>query len=122
MQGILYEEPSFWLFVMVTCLMGGWTAWRTGRAVAKTWGGYLRLVVYVILLGFGVRFIHYALFEGTMFSPHYYLVDTSVLLVIALLGYRRTRAIQMVTQYGWLYEWSGPFGWRSRGASAEKTV
>jgi hypothetical protein len=122
MQGILYEEPSFWLFLLVTCLMGGWTAWRSGRAVAKTWGGYPRLVVYVLLLGIAVRFIHHALFDGTMFSLHYYLVDVAVLLVIALLGYRRTRTRQMVTQYSWMYEPAGPFSWRERTTPVEKPV
>jgi hypothetical protein len=116
MQGILYEEPSFGLFLLVTCLMGGWTAWRTGRAVARTWGSYGRLVVYILLLGLGVRFIHHALFEGTMFSPHYYVVDTIVLMVIGFLGFRRTRTRQMTTQYAWLYESNGPFGWRERAA------
>ena len=62
------------------------------------------LVVYLLLLGIGVRFIHHALFDGTMFSLHYYLVDTVILVVIGFLGYRYTRTNQMVTQYHWLYE------------------
>ena len=37
MQGILYEEPSIWEFFFVTCLLGGWAAWMTGRACAQTW-------------------------------------------------------------------------------------
>ena len=32
MQGVLYEESSEWLFIMVTVVMGGWAAWMTGRA------------------------------------------------------------------------------------------
>ena len=32
MHGILYEEPSVWQFFFVTCLLGGWAAWMTGRA------------------------------------------------------------------------------------------
>ena len=61
-------------------------------------------VVYLLLLGVGVRFIHIALFDGTMFSLHYYVVDTIILLVFGFLGYRYTRTNQMVTQYYWLYE------------------
>ena len=34
MQGVLYEEPSIWLFMLVTIILGGWTAWMTGRAIA----------------------------------------------------------------------------------------
>ena len=37
MQGILYEEPTIWLFLLVTVVMGGWLAWMTGRAIAMTW-------------------------------------------------------------------------------------
>ena len=51
-----------------------------------------------------MRFIHHALFNGTMFTLQYYIVDTIVLLVIGTLGYRYTRTNQMVTQYHWLYE------------------
>ncbi|AEW14479.1 hypothetical protein C981_01640 [Brucella abortus 78/32] len=34
MQGILYEEPSFWLFFLITCLLGGWAAGRHGWQAA----------------------------------------------------------------------------------------
>ena len=113
MQGIFYEEQSIWQFVFVTCLLGGWTAWRTGRAVARTWESYPRLIIYVLLLGIVVRFIHHALFDGTMFSAHYYLIDTAVLMIVGLLGFRFTRSHQMARQYPWLYERAGPFGWRT---------
>ncbi|MBX3536068.1 MAG: hypothetical protein KF735_00405 [Chelatococcus sp.] len=114
MQGILYEEPSFWLFVLVTCIMGGWTAWMTGRAIAKTWGNVAKCVGYLMILGLGVRFIHFALFDGTLLSIHYYIVDTIVVCIIGLAGYRYTRTRQMTTQYRWLYERTGAFSWRER--------
>ena len=41
MQGILYEEPSFLSFFIVTCLLGGWAAWMTGKACAQTWRPYI---------------------------------------------------------------------------------
>lgn len=114
MQGIIYEEASILLFLLVTCLMGGGAAWITGKAAATTWRSWGLLAVYVIILSIGVRFIHHALFGGTMFSIHYYVVDTIVLLVIAALGYRYTRTRQMVTQYSWLYERAGLLSWRAR--------
>lgn len=114
MQGILYEEASVWQFFFVTALLGGWAAWMTGRACAQTWRPYFALVVYLMALGIAVRFIHHALFEGTMFTAQYYIVDTIVLLVIGTLGFRYTRANQMVTQYHWLYERTSPLGWRSK--------
>lgn len=120
MQGILYEEQSVWQFFFVTCVIGGWTAWRAGRASAKTWGSYPLLVFYLLLLGLVIRFIHHALFEGTMFSAQYYVVDAAVLMLIGLLGFRYTRTRQMVTQYYWLYERGGPFSWRPRAEASQQ--
>jgi hypothetical protein len=117
MQGILYEEPSFFLFALVTVILGGWAAWMTGRAMALTWRAYWQLVLYLLVLTGAVRFIHYALFEGTLLTVQYYLVDAVVLLVIGSLGFRYYRARQMSTQYRWLYERTGPFSWRERKAA-----
>ena len=114
MQGILYEEPTVWLFLLVTVVMGGWAAWMTGRAVAKTWRPLATLAAYTLILGAAVRFIHFALFQGTLLSPRYYVVDTIFLALFAFAGWRRTRATQMTTQYRWLYERSGPFSWKAR--------
>jgi hypothetical protein len=115
MQGILHEEHSIWLFLLVTVVMGGWAAWMTGRAIAITWRPTWQVVLYVMLLGLVVRFIHFALFGGTLLSLHYYSVDTIVALAFAFAGWRYTRTTQMTTQYRWLYERTGPFGWRERG-------
>ncbi|MDT6939445.1 hypothetical protein RI570_04710 [Brucella pseudogrignonensis] len=114
MQGILYEEPSFWLFFLITCLLGGWAAWMTGRACAQTWRTYPQLLLYLIPLGAAVRFIHYALFGGTLLSWHYYLVDLVVLVIVGTIGFRFTRTKQMVRQYNWLYEKASPLSWKAK--------
>jgi hypothetical protein len=114
MQGILYEEQSIWLFALVTVCMGGWAAWMTGRAVAITWRPVWQYVAAAFVLAGVVRFFHFALFEGTLRSLHYYLVDLAVVLAIGLVGYRYTRARQMTTQYRWLYERTGPLSWREK--------
>lgn len=114
MHGILYEEASVWQFLFVSCLLGGWAAWMTGRACAQTWRTYGKLVLYILGLGVGIRFIHHALFDGTMFTLHFYIVDTIVLLVFATLGYKYTRTNQMVNQYHWLYEKASPLSWRPK--------
>jgi hypothetical protein len=44
-----------------------------------------------------------------------YAIDSSIILILALVGYRTTLAAQMVTQYPWLYRSAGPFSWRQRG-------
>jgi hypothetical protein len=114
MSGLIYEEPSVWLFLLVTCVLGGWAAWMTGRAAALGWHPLAQALVYFALLGGAVRFIHFALFGGTLLSVRYYLVDTLILVLIGSAAYRMTRARQMTTQYRWLYERTGPFSWRER--------
>jgi len=114
MQGILYEEPSFFLFALVTVVLGGWAAWMTGRACALTWRPIWSTVLYLLILTGAVRFIHFALFHGTLLSLHYYVVDAVVILAIGLVGYRFTRTRQMTTQYRWLYERTGPLSWREK--------
>ena len=114
MQGIIYEEPSAWLFILVTVVLGGWTAWMSGRALAMTWRPVWQVVVWAIPLAGVVRFIHFALFEGTLLSARYYLVDFAVVVAIAVIGYRYVLTRQMTTQYRWLYERAGPLAWRER--------
>jgi len=115
MQGIIYEEKSIWVFLLVTVVIGGWTAWRTGKGIATSWGEIVpHVLIYTLLLGVGIRFIHHALYAGTMFSPQYYVVDTIVLLIFSTLGFRYTRARQMATNYHWIYEKAGPFSWKKK--------
>jgi hypothetical protein len=118
MQGILYEEPSIWLFLLVTVVMGGSAAWASGKSIAQTWRPYWQVVPYMMALGFAVRFIHFALFDGHLLTLQFYLVDTIVLIVAGSLGFRYKRASQMTTQYRWLYERTGPFGWKDRAAGS----
>jgi len=113
-QGILHEAPSIWLFLFVTCVMGGWAAWMTGRAMATTWRRYPVLVAYLVLLALAVRFIHFALFQGTLLSLHYYVVDLIVVQLIGAAGYRHTRVGQMTSRYRWLYLADGPMFWKER--------
>ena len=47
---------------------------------------------YMLILGAAVRFLHFALFEGTLLSLQFYAVDTVVCLIFGLLGFRVTRA------------------------------
>ena len=112
LQGYIHEESSIWLFLLVTCVMGGWAAWMTGRAMASTWRRYPVLVAYLVLLALVVRFIHYALFGGTLLSLHYYLIDLIVVQVIGAFGYRMTRVAQMTAKYRWLYLPNGPLFWK----------
>jgi hypothetical protein len=121
MTGIIYEEEYAGLFVLVTIIMGGGAAWLAGRAIAATWRPWWHVAFYMLLLGGAVRFIHFALFEGTLLSLHFYAVDTVICMLFGYLGFRATRVAQMTTQYGWINERAGFLRWARRsGAIAGK--
>ncbi|HWK15178.1 MAG TPA: hypothetical protein VNS02_12340 [Rhizobiaceae bacterium] len=101
-QNTLIWEVTIWEFLIVTVILAGGAAYLTGRAVARTWGSNVRLVFYMLLLAAATRFIHFALFSGSLLSLHYYVVDLIVLLAIGFLGKIITRRQQMARQYGFL--------------------
>jgi hypothetical protein len=101
-QNTLIWEVTFWEFLFVTVILAGGAAYMTGRAIANVWLGTAHIVVYMLLLSAATRFIHFSLFQGTLLSLHYYLVDLVVLLAIAALGFKVTRGKQMARQYRFL--------------------
>jgi len=111
-------EVSLFEFIRVTVILGGGAAWLTGRATARTWSPWWKLVFYVALLTIALRFIHFALFEGTFFLPpanvwialYFAGVDFVVLMVAAVIGRKLTRAAQMRRQYGFLGRPEGESG------------
>ena len=117
----LYAEESLLQVALVTGVLGGGAAFLAGRAIAPTWRPFWSVVVYMAMLGAAVRFVHFALFEGTLLSPASYVADTAYLIVIGSLAWRMTRAAQMATQYYWLYERTSPLTWQAR-APAEVPV
>ena len=114
MNGILYEEDYIGLFVLVTVIMGGGAAWLAGRAIASTWRPWWHVAGYMLILGAAVRFIHFALFGGTLLSLHYYLVDSAICLAFGLIGFQAARAAQMASQYRWINRPNGPLRWRRK--------
>ena len=99
MEGLLYEKGLL-SFLILTCVIGGGMAFATGGAVAQGWKTMAHLVFYVFLLTLADRFLHYALFEGTLLSPLHFVVDFAILLGFAWLGFTLRRAAQMKRQYG----------------------
>ena len=112
--GLLYEEDSLGVFLLVTVVLGGGAAALAGRAVALTWRPWWQVVVYMLMLGAAVRFIHFALFQGTLLSIHYYAVDTLVCMAFGFTGFQAARARRMVAQYPWINEPDGPLRWRRK--------
>jgi hypothetical protein len=111
---LLYEENSFGVFLLVTVFLGGGAAALSGRAIALTWRPWWQVIAYSYILGAVVRFFHFSLFEGTLLSAHYFLVDSLVCMAFGFLGFRAARAGQMVTQYRWLNEPEGLLRWRRK--------
>jgi uncharacterized protein DUF6867 len=107
LHNLLYEEDSFGVFLLVTVLLGGGAAWLAGRAIAQTWRPWWSVVAYMVILGLAVRFMHFALFAGTLVSLHFYAVDTLVAILSAGLGFHMTRKSQMARQYGFLAPHAG---------------
>lgn len=86
----------------------------TGRALAETWKSLWPILPYSLLLGFGSRFLTYALFEGEFLSARGYVVSTAVLGLIMFIAYRLNRARLMIQQYPWMYERRWLFAWRAK--------
>lgn len=110
-MSLLYEN-NFWVFLILTVIGGGGAAFMAGRSSAQGWKPIWMLVVYMLILGAGLRFLHYALFHGTLTSGLYYVAQTAIVVAFALLGYRITRVNQMTEKYPWLYEKTSLLGWR----------
>ena len=108
------------VFVGLTLVLFGGAAFLSGQALANGWKPPLTGVFYCALLAFADMFLVYGLFDGDGTLIVGYLIRFAVLTGIFLLSYRLTQARKMVSQYPWLNERSGLFGWRSRpGASAD---
>ena len=107
-------EHNFWNFLFMTVIIAGGAAFMAGRALASKWRPVWMPVLYMFPMAAALRFFHYALFNGTLLSFHYFLVDLAVLVIACLLGYQLMRARQMTSQYPWLYQRSGPLSWKAR--------
>jgi hypothetical protein len=110
------SDDGIRIFLVLTVIIGGGAAFLAGRGLARGWKPFGRVFFYMALLAAAVRFFHYALFDGNLLSPYYYLVTYILLLAAASLGFRLMRTTQMVTQYRWIYERTSPLSWRERRA------
>ncbi|MGA1599771.1 MAG: DUF6867 family protein [bacterium] len=110
-------DAGIWVFLIFTVLIAGGASWLMGQAIASTWRPVWQCVAYGLLLGAAERFMVFSLFEGELLSLTAYLVDTVVLIAIALISFRGTMAQKLVQQYPWRYERSGMLGWKEKGTS-----
>ena len=115
-MGVLWQF-GFGTFLLVTVVLAGGAGYMAGRSAALTWRNPQLVVAYSAALACASRFIHMALFGGTLITVHYWIVDFFVILIFGLFGFRLTRASQMVRQYSWLYERVGPLTWRPKNVA-----
>ena len=118
MRDFTYDGNSLGVFLLLTVTLGGGAAALAARAIAAAWRPWWHIIAPMLLLGAVVRFLHFALFEGTLLSLTYYVADTAVCLVCGLIGFRLMRVSQMVTCYGWINERAGAYAWRRRIAAS----
>lgn len=101
---LVLSGVSLPVFIGITLILGGGCAWMTGRALALNWRPQWQYIVYALMLAAAARFLTFALFDGALLSIGAYLADAMLLIVIAAIAFRLTRARQMVRQYPWDYE------------------
>jgi len=118
MSSLTYDGNSLWVFMLLTVILGGGAAALTGRAIAATWRPWWHVIAFMLLIGAAVRFLHFALWGGTLLSLTYYVADTAVCLACGLIGFRLMRVSQMVTCYGWINERADVYRWRRKAAAA----
>lgn len=117
MTYLLHNGPVLFAAFVVVMSLG---AWSIGRALASTWRPFWQGVPYAVLFALAGRLVFWALSGGDNFDffPAFADVygDIAVLLAVGAAAYRLTQTRKMVTQYPWLCEQTGPFGWRERKA------
>ena len=112
MNAVLGTEPL--AFFGMTVILFGLAAAATGRALARQWRPARQIVPAILLLAIASRFLHYALFAAPLDSLSGLLIAAAVLGLIMAIAFCHARARKMVRQYPWLYEPSGPLGWRTK--------
>ncbi len=105
---------TFFNVVLFNFVLIGPASFAAGRAIAATWRHWAKLIFYAALLSAGVRFMDYALAGGELWSIGGFVLGWAVQFGFAALGYRLTKARQMVRQYPWLYQRKGLLGWEER--------
>jgi hypothetical protein len=99
-------------FILLTIIVFGFGAIMMGRALAETWRPAWQNVAYGLLLGVGNRLFHNFFLADDPLNLPSYILQTVVLIGIALLSYQITRAQKIVAQYPWLYQRAGLLSWR----------
>lgn len=112
MDSFLGASPGVF-FGLTVILMGG-CGFMMGQSLAQSWKPEWQVYLYSLFIALADRFLVYALFQGQLFSVQGLALHWLVILLIAVLAFRVSRARRMVQQYPWLYVRTGPLSWREK--------
>jgi len=105
---------SLAVFLSLTVVVIGGGGVLTGLAIGRNWRPAKQAAAAALGLGLFDRFLIYALFDGPLLSVTGYLIDSAVVLVMALAAWRIANVARMVQQYPWLYRRAGLFSYRPK--------
>ena len=88
------------VLLLLTIVLGGGAAWRTGQAVAESWGELWPVVAYSLPIAGAVRFLDYALFGGPLLSVESFAITFLILALIALDGAVSWRCARRLDRIG----------------------
>lgn len=101
-QTLYTSGPNgLWIFLLVTVLLGGASAYVSGKAIAETWRPFWQVIVYGLMLALVARFLHFALFEEVLLSAKNLAIDAVVIIAAGIAGYQFARKRQMAANYTW---------------------
>lgn len=101
-------------FIFLTLGFFGWLGFMAASSLGQLWRPVWLIIPYGLSLAAACRVLEMMLFQGEVLSLRGFLVTAVYLLTVMLLSYRAAATKMMVTQYPWLYERAGPFGWREK--------
>lgn len=113
MSTVLGASPL--VFLILTVIMCGGAAMRAGQEIARSWKPAWQVVAAAAGLAAADRFLVFALFEGSLLNPLYYLVAFVVIAAIGLVAWKMAQTSAFVRQYPWRYERTSLFAMREKG-------
>ena len=78
MGGLIWvdTDSGFWVFLLLSVVIGGAAAIASGRALAKTWSPAWLIAPSAAILSAAVRFLHFALYQEAVSYTHLTLPTT----------------------------------------------
>jgi len=112
--------PGTMAIMALFCFFG----YMSGQALAENWRPAWQVAVYGLLLSVGARVMALILFARHLRGPIDEVIAFSLVALMIIgttaLAFRLTWARRMPSQYPWLYERRGLFGWREKRADVTR--